>query len=132
MNTDPDKTAAITTISERDLMMDDGVSPSPRTNKSFLGMVMYYQRFIPNCSSIAKPLFTLTAAAKGKRSYSKGGTVFRKLTPSDYTRECVLSFEQLKSTLLTSVVLAHPDFTQPFILSTDASLDGIGAVLSHT
>lgn len=76
--TDPDKIAAITAITEKNLMMD-GVSPSPRKIKSFLGVVMYYQRFIPNCSSIAKPLFTLTAATKGKKDYSKGGTVFRKL-----------------------------------------------------
>ncbi len=39
--TDPDKIAAITTVTEKDLMMDDGVSPSPRKIKSFLGMVMY-------------------------------------------------------------------------------------------
>ncbi|KAK9962690.1 hypothetical protein ABG768_008044 [Culter alburnus] len=94
-------------------------------------MVMYYQWFIPNCSSIAKPLFTLTATAKGKKGYSRGGTIFRKLSPSDWTRGCVQSFEKLKSALLNSVVLAHPDFTRPFILSTDASLDGIGAVLSQ-
>lgn len=129
--TDPDKIAAITAIAEKDLMMDDGVSPSPRKIKSFLGMIMYYQRFIPNCSSIAKPLFTLTAATKGKKGHSRGSAVFRKLSPSDWTRECALSFEQLKSDLLNSVVLAHPDFSRPFILSTDASLDGIGAVLSQ-
>ncbi|KAI2666765.1 Retrovirus-related Pol polyprotein [Labeo rohita] len=57
--------------------------------------------------------------------------LFGKLSSSDWTKECALSFEQLKSALLSSIVLAHPDFTQPFILSTDASLDGIGAVLSQ-
>uniref|UniRef100_A0A8C2FH10 Gypsy retrotransposon integrase-like protein 1 n=1 Tax=Cyprinus carpio TaxID=7962 RepID=A0A8C2FH10_CYPCA len=129
--TDPDKVAAITAVTEKDLMMDDGVSPSQKKIKSFLGMVLYYQRFIPNCSSIAKPLFTLTAATKGKNGFSRGRAVFRKLSPSDWTRECALSFEQLKSALVDSVVLAHPDFARPFILSTDASLDGIGAVLSQ-
>lgn len=47
------------------------------------------------------------------------------------TVECQDTFEQLKSKLLQSVVLAHPDFTEPFILSVDASLDGLGAVLSQ-
>lgn len=37
----------------------------------------------------------------------------------------------LKSSLLNSVVMAHPNFDQPFMLSTDASLDGLGAVLSQ-
>lgn len=37
----------------------------------------------------------------------------------------------LKSSLLNSVVLAHPNFDQPFMLSSDASLDGLGAVLSQ-
>lgn len=37
----------------------------------------------------------------------------------------------LKEKLLNSVVLAHPDFSQPLILSINASLDGHGAVLSE-
>lgn len=107
--TDPEKVQAITAMSEVDLMMEDGVTPSAKKIKSFLGMVMYYQRFIQNCSSMAKPLFALTAAAKSRAN----------------------AFNQLKVALLSSVVLAHPDFNHPFILSTDASLDGLGAVLSQ-
>ena len=44
--TDPDKVKAITSMSEADLMLDDGVTPSQRKIKSFLGMIMYYQQFI--------------------------------------------------------------------------------------
>lgn len=96
--------------------------------RSFLGMVMYYQHFIPGCSSIAKPLFALTAGQKhiGRhgRKLRRPGT-YRELTPGDWTPACV-AFEDLKRALMTSVVLAHPNFTKPFILCTDASLDGIG------
>lgn len=70
--TDLDKVSAISAVSEADLMMSDGVTPSQQKIKSFIGMVMYYQKFIPNCSSVAKPLFNLTAAPKGKKNISKG------------------------------------------------------------
>lgn len=128
--TDPGKVQAITAMTEVDLMMEDGVTPSERKIKSFLGMVMYYQRFIPNCSSIAKPLFSLTAAATGKTN-ARRATHFRRLSSTDWTQEQSKAFNQLKAALLSSVVLAHPDFSRPFVLSTDASLDGLGAVISQ-
>lgn len=65
--TDPDKVKAITSMTVMDLMMEDGITPSQKKIKSFLGMVMYYQQFIQDCSSIAKPLFALTAAPKGQK-----------------------------------------------------------------
>lgn len=129
--TDPDKVKAIAAMTECDLMMEDGVTPSQKKIKSFLGMVMYYQQFIHDCSRIAKPLFTLTAAPKGKKGNTRGAATFKKLHASDWGDEHRISFEKLKSALLESVVLAHPDFSRPFILSTDASLDGLGAVLSQ-
>ncbi len=129
--TDPDKVSAISAVSEADLMMPDGVTPSQKKIKSFLGMVMYYQKFIPNCSSVAKPLFNLTAAPKGKKASLRGDRNFKKLNPGDWTQDHSEAFQKLKSSLLESVVLAHPDFSRPFILSTDASLDGLGAVLSQ-
>ncbi|XP_047446637.1 uncharacterized protein LOC125011456 [Mugil cephalus] len=131
---DQEKVKVISAFSKGDLMNDDDCTPSQRKVKSFLGMVLYYQHFIPGCSSIAKPLYTLTAGqkrrAKGSFGRRRAGT-FRELTPQDWTPACEKAFEDLKSALLNSVVLAHPDFDRPFILSTDASLDGLGAVLSQ-
>jgi hypothetical protein len=43
----------------------------------------------------------------------------------------LIAFAGLKESLLDCAVLAHPDFSRPLILSTDASLDGLGAVLSQ-
>lgn len=108
--TDPEKVQAITATSEADLMMEDGVTPSAKKIKSFLGMVMYYQRFIQNCSSMAKPLFALTAAATGKAK-ARRAMHFKRLSPSDWTQEQSYAFNQLKAALLSSVVLAHPDFS---------------------
>ena len=60
---------------------------------------------------------------------------FFKLTEANvefvWTSECQSSFQTLKPLLSTAPVLAYPDFTADFILDTDASNHGIGAVLSQ-
>uniref|UniRef100_A0AAV2LR93 ribonuclease H n=1 Tax=Knipowitschia caucasica TaxID=637954 RepID=A0AAV2LR93_KNICA len=134
VSVDPSKVEVITSMTVGDLMEADGSTPSVRRIKSFLGMVFYYQHFIPNCSAIAKPLFALTAGQKrrGKSAlFKKSQGTFRKLTPADWNDGCAEAFESLKTMLLECVVLAHPNFDDPFVLSTDASLDGLGAVLSQ-
>ncbi|KAI3375024.1 hypothetical protein L3Q82_021066, partial [Scortum barcoo] len=120
-------------MSKTDLMEEDGCTPSAKRIKSFLGMVFYYQHFIANCSSIAKPLFALTAGQKkrGKVKIDSNAGSYRKLRPSDWTDECDRALCKLKESLLNCVVLSHPDFSLPLVLSIDASLDGLGAVLSQ-
>lgn len=129
--TDPEKVDAISKVTKSDLMSPDGLTPCPKKIKSFLGLVMWYQRFIPNCSTVAKPLFQLTAEGKINKTRKKRPLIYRKLTAADWTPECDLALQNLKNALLSNVVLAHPDFSKPFILSTDASTDGLGAVLSQ-
>lgn len=131
---DPEKVEVIVKMSKEDLMEDNGCTPSVRRVKSSLGMVLYYQHFIPNCSSVAKPLFALTAGQKrrgkvGKFDQNPG--VFRKLKPADWTDDCDSALLSLKEKLLNCAVLSHPYFSKPLILSIDASLDGLGAVLSQ-
>lgn len=133
ISVDSAKVDVISKMSKSQLMEEDGCTPSPKRIKSFLGMIFYYQHFIPNCSAIAKPLFALTAGQKrrGKVRSGKHVGTFRKLNPSDWVDECDVAFSMLKEKLLKCAVLAHPDFSKPLILSIDASLDGLGAVLSQ-
>ena len=134
VSTDPAKVDAVSKMTTADLMEPDGITPSQTRITSFLGMVNYYQHFVPNYSAIAKPLFELLAGQKQKRKgrpRTKRTAQFRKLTSADWMPNHQQAFEDLKAALVTSVVLAHPDFTRPFVLCTDASLDGLGAVLSQ-
>ena len=81
----------------------------------FLGFASYYRRFIRDFAEIAKPLYRLT-----ERNFS-----FK------WTTECQQCLEELKDRLTTTPVLAYPDYSRPFILDTDASDFGIGAVLAQ-
>ena len=85
--------------------------------RSFLGLTGYYRRFIPDYASIAVPLTDLTRKSRPNRVV--------------WTPECALAFEKLKAALCSSPVLKSPEWDKTFILQTDASGRGVGAVLSQ-
>ena len=92
--------------------------PIPTTIKEtqqFLGLASYYRRFIKNFASVASPLHKLT----------------EKNSEFKWTTQCQEAFDCLKTRLVSAPILALPDWSQPFILDTDASDMGIGAVLSQ-
>lgn len=92
--------------------------PLPKTEKElrgFLGILGYYRKFIKDFAKIAKPL---------TNSLRKG----EKLC---HTEEFMKAFNKCKNILTSSDILQYPDFTKPFILTTDASNHAIGAVLSQ-
>ncbi|GBN43724.1 Retrovirus-related Pol polyprotein from transposon 297 [Araneus ventricosus] len=106
VKTDPEKTKAVVDW------------PRPETVhylRSFLGLCTYYRRFVRNFSAIARPLHKLTEARSN----------------FNWTEECEKSFNSLKQALITSPVLTYPRTDKEFILDTDASNEGIGAVLSQ-
>ena len=94
--------------------------PTPRTKtqlQSFLGLSNYYRTFIANYARIAAPLY--------------------QLLPKDIPSNIVphwgetqqLAMESLKQQLSSAPILAYPDWDQAFTLRTDASIEGLGAVL---
>ena len=94
--------------------------PLPRTVtqlRSFLGSVNYYQHYIPSCNLIARPMHDLLKGNPAKK------------TVLTWTDEAERAFVQLKKALTAEPVLqlVNPDL--PFTLQTDASDDGLGAVL---
>jgi hypothetical protein len=81
--------------------------------RSFLGMVGYYRRFVPQFGLICKPLTNLL----------KKGNLFV------WTSETEAAFQALKKALISALVLALPNFSLPFTIETNASSKGIGSVL---
>ena len=89
--------------------------------RRFLGATGFYRRFIKGYAKIAQPLNDLISKEKSKL---KGQEV--KLTV-----EALDAFHELKIKCMTAPVLAFANFEKPFRLETDASRDGLGAVLSQ-
>lgn len=107
----------------------DGILPNPekvravqefrnptsvKTVREFLGLAGYYHRFVPNFAKVAGPLHALT----------------RQDVPFQWTPKCQQSFDRLKELLSEPPILSYPDFSR-FVLHTDASGQGLGAVLEQ-
>uniref|UniRef100_A0A669DR80 Reverse transcriptase/retrotransposon-derived protein RNase H-like domain-containing protein n=1 Tax=Oreochromis niloticus TaxID=8128 RepID=A0A669DR80_ORENI len=94
--------------------------PRPRTKKevrSFLGLVGWYRRFVPQFATIAGPLTALTS--KHQRN------------PVTWTTECENVCNMLKTYLCRTPVLRSLDFSKKFMVQVNASTIGLGAVLAR-
>ena len=89
--------------------------------KSFVGLVGYYRRFIKGFAKIAVPLYDLTS----------GNNKDKKSEHVDLSPVAFEAFDHLKAACLQAPILAFLDFNRPFLLETDASGKGLGAVLSQ-
>ena len=95
--------------------------PQPRTKKqvkSFLGLVGYYQRFIPGFATLASPLNDLTRKALPDRIA--------------WSEAADQAFVTLREALCSEPVLINPDFASPLLVHTDASEVGLGGVPSKS
>jgi hypothetical protein len=92
--------------------------PRPSNVKAvqgFLGLTGYFRTFIMGYASVAKPLYDL----------------LKQDTPWKWGKAQEEAFETLKVRMTQAPVLAFPDFSKPFILTTDASATALGAVLTQ-
>ena len=92
--------------------------PVPKTQKNvkqFLGLAGYYRRFIDGFSKIASPFNQLLG----------------KDIPFNWTEKQQAAFDILEAKVCEEPLSQRPDFSQPFILTTDASGFGIGGILLH-
>ena len=108
--------------------------PIPKMVKevhSFLGLASYYRRFIPKFMKWANPLHDLICPIVTKKKRARMGlpSLTPDLPPFRWDSDHQESFDRLKEALISSPILAYPDYNKPFILETDASLKGLGAVL---
>ncbi|HKR06791.1 MAG TPA: reverse transcriptase domain-containing protein, partial [Bacteroidia bacterium] len=100
------------------------LSSTKKQLQSFLGMCSYYRKFIYNFSKFAHPLHKLVASTKDNKL--------------QHTSETIDAFETLKSQFKSNILLPYPDFEaakngekRPFVIFSDASGHGVGAVLAQ-
>ena len=83
--------------------------------RCFLGLTSYYRRFI---YCYAKVAFPLNELLKEKNQFIWG-------------KDQDTAFETLKKRLTSAPILAFPDFSRPFVITTDACTTGLGAILQN-
>ncbi|WZZ88744.1 hypothetical protein YC2023_117323 [Brassica napus] len=83
--------------------------------RSFLGLAGYYRKYVKGFSSIAQPMTKLTG----------------KDMRFTWSEECEKSFAALKNMLTNAPVLVLPKTDQPYVVYTDASITGLGCVLTQ-
>ncbi|GBG72006.1 hypothetical protein CBR_g10942 [Chara braunii] len=112
------------------VMTDKGLQPEPQKVaavrdasvpttitqiRAFLGLALYYRRFIKGFAAIAGPLTNL----------------LRKDQPLIWTPECDRAFSKLKVALISAPVLIRPDPEKPFVLITDWQPEAISTILAQ-
>ena len=78
-------------------------------------MAGYYRKFVRDFGLISRPLTDLS----------------KKDVPFIWSDSAEMNFRTLQQVLSTAPVLVIPDFTKPFVIETDPSAEGIGAILSQ-
>ena len=105
--------------------------------QSFLGLASYYRWFINKFAKKAWCLHKLvgpTSSKQKKKARAKKDSTTVKQTEQrifEWMMKHQDAFDALKEALSTAPILGYPDFSREFILEIDASLNGLGTILSQ-
>ena len=120
IQTDPSKIAAVKDWPKPETLLD---------LRQFLGLASYYRKFVAGFAQDAAPLHELVGVLAKE---SKGTKRKKVVAIGDlWTEEHDNAFKALKTSLTSAPVLGYANFKDPFILETDASNKGLGAILSQ-
>ena len=106
ISVDPEKVACISNYP---------VPQNVKQLKSYLGLISWYRRFVPQFAEMVAPLQKL----------------LKKKAKWHWTKDCQEAFEESKQKLIESRVLNYPDFSKSLVVQTDASFSGLGAALTQ-
>ena len=125
---DPESTKAL-------LKLHNYVPKTVGEVRHLTGLLGYYRRYIENFSRIAKPIYDLLkieqpGSLEGKKKDTRGkSNQVSSRTPIIWQQTHQKALDYLIRSLTNPPVMAYPDFSIPFVLHTDASQEGLGAVL---
>ena len=103
-------------VTDKVAAIKNALPPKTKTQmRSLLGLASFYRRYVRNFSAITSPLTdTLKNSMPNKITWGE---------------EQQKAFEDIKQVLMSAPVLSLPDFSLPFVVATDASDTGLGAIL---
>ena len=103
--------------SKTDKILQVSTPTTKKQVRSLLGLLSFYRRYIPGFASVAAPLTDLT---------KESGRSCRSI---HWTPDCASALQEIQDILSRKPVLLLPRLDLPFVLQTDASSTGLGAVL---
>ena len=87
--------------------------------REFLGLINFYNRFIPNLASLLSPIYVYL------------GKDYKNIKEIEWSDDAIAAFETVKAALAKATLLVHPVPDAPLSIATDASDNAVGAVLQQ-
>jgi len=110
-------------------VIDFPTPSSDRELRQFLGLASYLRRFIKGFANMAGPLHSILGATRKYKASKAIKPIDTREFVSKWDQTCEKAFSDIKIALTSPPILSFPDYSQPFILEIDASIQGLGAML---